>query len=161
MNQSESTDSNSPEEKKTCIGCGRPLLKRGATWLCIECNRDQFDVADLFDDQPEDDGYILIECPGASLYKPGTNEVVEGVRFVDEDDPSKGHEIVGSPVYPPNHRNRRRIKQQAYGKIRRCQACQDYTIRMRRKEGADFFIPSPKYPGRKKLKSVTHSTYRG
>ena len=161
MNQSESSDSSSAQEKKTCINCGRPLIKRGAAWLCIECNRDQFDVADLFEDQPEDDGYILIECPGATLYKPGTNEIVEGARFIDDEDPSKGCEIIGSSVYPPNHRNRRRIKREAYGKIRRCQACQDYTIRMRRKEGADFFIPSHKYPGRKKLKSITHSSYRG
>lgn len=151
----------SHEEKKSCINCGRPLIKHRAAYLCIECNRDQFDVADLFDDQPEDDGYALIECPGASLYKPGTNDVIEGARFIDDNDPEKGHEIVGSPVYPPNHRNRRRIKREAYGKIRRCQACQDYTVRMRRKEGADFFIPSTKYPGRKKLKSVTHSSYRG
>ena len=37
-------------------------------------------------------------------------------------------------------------------------SCQDYTVRMRRKEGPDFYIPSHKHPNRKKLKSVQHTT---
>ncbi|MDH4034406.1 MAG: hypothetical protein OEV80_11475, partial [candidate division Zixibacteria bacterium] len=51
------------------------------------------------------------------------------------------------------------IKREALGSIRRCQACQDYTVRMRRKEGADFCIPSSKFPHRKTLKSVHHVSY--
>ncbi|MEW5994038.1 MAG: hypothetical protein AB1744_06545 [Candidatus Zixiibacteriota bacterium] len=80
------------------------------------------------------------------------------MKWLDPDDPSAGYEIVKHPVYAPNHTKRRRIKREVLGKIRRCQACQDYTVRMRRKEGPDFFIPSSKYPGRKKLKSVHHVT---
>jgi hypothetical protein len=62
-------------------------------------------------------------------------------------------------VYAPTHSRRRRIKAEAFGKIRRCAACQDLTVRLRRREGPDFFIPSSKHPGRKKLKSVTYRTW--
>jgi len=107
----------------------------------------------------ESSEFVFVECPGATLYEQGTNNVIAGVRFIDNDDPFKGYKIIGEPIFAPNHRRRRRIKREALGKIRRCRACQDYTVRMRRREGADFFIPSPKHPGRTKLKSVRHVSY--
>ena len=138
-----------------CINCGRKLSGKKGVRLCPKCNVQSQEYAGIFKDD-FDDGYVFITCPGATLYKPGTNEILCGARFNDNDD---GYVIVDHPVYAPNHKRRRRIKKDAVGKIRRCQACQDYTIRMRRKEGEDFFIPSHKYPGRKKLKSVEHLNY--
>jgi hypothetical protein len=147
------------DEKKKCINCNRPLLKRQGVWLCIQCNSDEIDVSQIFIDPPESDETIFIECPGATLYEPGTNSVVGGVEYNDNDDPTKGYKIIGESVFAPNHSKRRRIKRDAIGSIRRCQACQDYTIRMRRREGADFCIPSSKFPSRTSLKTVHHVSY--
>ncbi len=89
---------------------------------------------------------VLITCYGATLYDPDTNEVIAGVRFVDESDPSKGYEIVNRPVYGPRHVKRRWVKKDDRHLIRRCESCQDHTIRMRRREGPDLYIPSRKGP---------------
>lgn len=149
---------------KTCINCGNELERHKGLWLCPDCNSNEFpavedslDAARTFEDSDE---YVFIECPGATLYEPGTTVVTSGAKFNDENDPSKGCQIVGQPVFAPTHTQKRRIKREALGKIRRCQGCQDYTIRMRRPEGPDFFIPSTRFPNRKKLKSVTHTSVR-
>jgi len=147
------------EDVKSCINCGRELLKQKGVWLCPGCNSPDVDASQIFIDDHEDNEHIFIECPGATLYEEGTHNVIAGVKFHDNEDPFKGHKIIGEPVFAPNHRKRRRIKREALGRIRRCQACQDYTIRMQRREGADFFIPSSKHPNRKKLKSVQHLSY--
>ena len=149
----------SDETLGRCINCGGELELHHGVRLCPRCNSD--DLAMPFIMQDDDDEYVFIECPGASLYDPDTGEVIAGARFLDEDDPTKGYRIVDRPVHPPTHRRWRRIRKDALGHIRRCQACQDYTIRMRRKEGADFFIPSNKYPGRTKLKSISHNSLIG
>lgn len=146
------------DKEKRCVNCGRSLVVKNGVWLCPHCNSGEIDPSRIFIADGESDEYVFVECPGATLYGPDSNEVIAGVKWRDENDPSKGHEIVNNPVYAPAHTRRRRVKKEAFGKIRRCQACQDYTVRMRRKEGTDFFIPSPRHPGRKKLKSVTHST---
>ena len=147
------------DDKKRCINCGRPLYQQQGIWLCVKCNSRDIDAARIFIDEKESDDTVFIECPGATLYEPGTHNVIAGVKFHDNDDPFKGYKIIDKPVYAPNHTRRRRIKREALGRIRRCQACQDYTIRMQRKEGPDFFIPSSKFPHRTKLKSVQHVTY--
>jgi hypothetical protein len=149
----------SPAEKqespvKKCINCNRPLIRHHNSWLCPLCNPDSFELGDIFRDEVNHEEYVFIECPGATLYEPGTNNVIAGVKFIDDDDPEKGYEIVREPIFAPTHTRRRRIRREAIGKIRRCQGCQDYTVRMRRREGPDFFIPSVKHPNRKKLKSV-------
>ncbi len=100
------------------------------------------------------DDKIFIECYGATVYKPGTGEIEAGVRFLDEKDPSKGYEIVGHQVFAPDHKKRRLIKKSHWGSIRRCQACQDLTVRLLRPEGPDFFIPNPRQPNKRQLKSV-------
>ena len=146
-------------DKKRCINCGRPLYQQQGIWLCVKCNSRDIDAARVFIDEKESDDTVFIECPGATLYEPGTHNVIAGVKFHDNDDPFKGYKIVDKPVYAPNHTKRRRIKREALGRIRRCQACQDYTIRMQRKEGPDFFIPSSKFPHRTKLKSIQHVSY--
>jgi hypothetical protein len=147
------------KDEKTCIHCGRRLTGKNGVWLCLRCNSRDLEYTRIFIEEREDDDYIFIECPGATLYEQGTNEIKTGARFLDDDDPQKGYEIVDHPVYAPTHTKRRRIKREALGKIRRCQGCQDYTVRMRRKEGPDFFVPSVKHPRRKKLKSVEFVTY--
>jgi len=146
-------------DKKRCINCGRPLYQQQGIWMCVKCNSRDIDAARVFIDEKESDDTVFIECPGATLYEPGTHNVIAGVKFHDNDDPFKGYKIVDKPVYAPNHTKRRRIKREALGRIRRCQACQDYTIRMQRKEGPDFFIPSSKFPHRTKLKSIQHVSY--
>jgi len=106
------------------------------------------------DDEVKDGDKLFIECPGATIYEPGTRNIIAGVKFVDESDPSNGYEIVGSPVYAPEHKKRRLVKKEHLGSIRRCKACQDLTVRMMRPEGPDFYIPNPKHPRKNKLKSV-------
>lgn len=140
----------------TCINCGRNLVMHHGRMICLQCNSDELNYTDIFKDNHDDDRFVMIECPGATLYEPGTNNVIAGV---DLDHPTKPGRIVEHPVYAPNHKKKRRIKKEAEGKIRRCRACQDYTIRMRRKEGADFYIPSVRHPQRKKLKTVEYVTY--
>src|SRR5574341_1590369 len=130
---------------KKCINCQKPLVERKGVLVCLQCNPEQLDYTEIFEDK-KDDGYIFIDCPCATLYQPGTEIVAAGVKFHDENDPTKGFTIVKEPVYAPTHNKRRRIRRDALGKIRRCQGCQDYTVRMRRPEGPDFFIPSHKYP---------------
>lgn len=146
-------------DDQQCINCNGPLIEHKGIRLCPRCNSDQIDVSQLFIDESGSDRYVFIVCPGATLYDPETGAVTEGVKFLDDDDPSRGFEIIERPVYAPTHTKRRRIKTEAVGKLRRCQGCQDYTVRMRRPEGPDFCIPSWKFPNRKKLKSVRHSSY--
>lgn len=97
---------------------------------------------------------LFIECPGATVYEPGTRNITTGVNFIDENDPAKGHTIVDHPVFAPDHKKRRMIKKEHRNSIRRCQACQDLTVRLIRREGPDFFIPNPRFPRKKQLKPV-------
>ncbi len=144
---------------QTCINCGQPLTKKNGVRLCVRCNSETIDSSQIFIESSDEDDWVFIECHGATLYEEGTNDIKAGVKFNDDDDITKGHQIIEHPVYAPAHNKRRRVKREALGNIRRCQACQDYTVRMRRPEGADFYIPSNKHPNRKKLKSVNYRTY--
>ncbi len=101
-----------------------------------------------------DNDKIFIECPGATIYEPGTRNIIAGVRFYDEQEPSKGYEIVANPVYAPEHRGRRLVRKKDVNCLRRCQACQDLTVRMVRREGPDFYIPNPKHPKKRQLRSI-------
>jgi len=144
---------------KQCINCQQKLVIRDNLKICPLCNSQALEESQIFIETSESSNQIYITCHGATLYHEGTTEVSAGVKWNDENDPSKGYEIISHPVYAPTHTGRRRIKKEAIGRIRRCQGCQDYTIRMRRKEGKDFFIPSDKHPRRKNLKPVEHRTY--
>jgi hypothetical protein len=108
-----------------CSYCGRPLAAEGGLEICLFCNK----IATI-EDRPKAER-IPIECPGATLYDVDSGRVVGGVRWIDPDDFTRGYEIVGEPVYAPNHTARRLIEPGQVGKIVRCQACQDYTVRMR------------------------------
>jgi hypothetical protein len=108
---------------------------------------------DIQSETPFDDK-VFIECPGATIYESGTRNIIAGVRFFDEHDPTSGYEIVSHPVYATEHRRKRLVKKEDAHSIRRCQACQDLTIRMMRREGPDFYIPNPRFPNKKRLKPV-------
>ncbi|MDF1543863.1 MAG: hypothetical protein P1R58_02030 [bacterium] len=144
-------------ETHQCVNCGRELVERNGVLLCLNCNSNDLDSTQPFHDDSIPHDSVFIECPGATLYEPGTNNVIGGVKFLDNEDPFRGWKIIGEPIFAPTHRRRRMIKKEALGRIRRCEGCQDYTVRMRRKEGPDFYIPSTKDPKRKKLKSVKHT----
>ena len=73
----------------------------------------------------------MIECPGATLYDVESGAVLQGVKWRDAELISQGYDVVGQPLYAPNHTARRLIDAAQVGKITRCQACQDYTVRMR------------------------------
>jgi len=143
------------DEVRKCINCERELVQRNSVWVCLHCNTSVDAEYKEIIEGADGDEFVFIECPGATLYEPGTNNVIRGVKFINDDDPFMGYRIIGESVYAPTHTKKRRIKREAIGKIRRRQGCQDLTIRMRRPEGPDFFIPSSKYPGRTKLKPVT------
>jgi len=139
-----------PDRKERCHQCGNPLEAIGGLPFCTRCNDREGEfynpLSSSINDFADNNDRVLITCHGATLYDPVTNDVIAGVRFVDENDPSRGHEIVGRPVYGPKHVRRRWVKKDDVHLIRRCESCQDYTIRMKRKEGPDLYIPSRKGP---------------
>ncbi|MCP4568619.1 MAG: hypothetical protein GY841_13665 [FCB group bacterium] len=139
-------------EQGKCQICGVELQKIGELWLCPQCNDHQsLDIDSISESLSvfaDEDRRLLIECPGATLYLPGTNEVTAGAQFLDAQDPTRGHKIINRPVYGPQHVRRRWIKKEDAHLIRRCQSCQDHTVRMKRKEGPDLYIPSLKNPQR-------------
>ena len=108
-----------------CSQCGRPLTIEGGLEICLVCNR-MAEAAEV-----GAAAKVVIECPGATLYDVESGQVLEGAKWLDPDDPAAGFEIVGRPVLAPGHTARRLIEAHQAGKITRCQACQDYTVRMR------------------------------
>jgi hypothetical protein len=127
-----------------CTHCGRPLAAEGGLEICLYCNQ----IATI-EDLPQREK-IPIECPGATLYDVETGRVVGGVQWVDPDDFSRGFDIVEAPVYAPNHTARRLIEPGQVGKIVRCQACQDFTVRMRANQRPH---PSPEGPSAARRKA--------
>jgi ribosomal protein L40E len=146
-------------QNNLCVNCSQELIRKGNVSICLRCNSELLTEAEIFIDGADNQEHVFIECPGATLYHEGTNDIEAGAKFIDDDDPSRGYEIIDHAVYAPTHIKKRRIKVEAYGRVRRCRGCQDLTVRMRRQEGPDFFVPSPKYPGRTKLKPVKYRTY--
>ncbi|MDD4052134.1 MAG: hypothetical protein PHR28_09595 [candidate division Zixibacteria bacterium] len=114
---------------------------------CTDALGDRFGaLAQSLADFTADTDRIVISCPGATLYLPDSDQVTAGVHFFDGNDPLQGYEIIGHPVYGSAHVAHRWVKRQDAHLIRRCQSCQDLTVRMRRKEGPDLFIPSRRHP---------------
>lgn len=108
-----------------CPHCGRPLEAEGGLELCLICN--EF----ISPEDEKDSAKVVLECPGVTLYDVETGQITQGVKWHDPQDVGKGFEIVGQPVYAPNHATRRVIDADQLGKITRCRACQDYTVRKR------------------------------
>ena len=142
-----------------CVSCGAKLIFESRTRLCTKCNTPETKsylvtlgkaLGDIDQHEP-----IVIECPGASICDSETGMVNEGAEFIDKPDGSYEVKIVSRPVYPPGHTRKKLISPEIFGRVRRCQACQDYTVRQMRREGPDFCAPSSKFPNRTKLKTVT------
>lgn len=137
----------SPQE--SCHICGRKLQDVGGLYLCPHCNDSNSESLGLLSasitDFAKDADKVLIECPGATLYRHGTDEVASGVKFLNDDFPYE-YEIIGNSVFGPHHVRHRWVRKEDLHLIRRCQSCQDYTVRMRRKEGSDLYIPSRRGP---------------
>ena len=141
---------------KRCSICGRELETVNDVKICMKCNDRYGDYYNFFADAVEDFGSeegedkILIECPGASLYDETNSDVVQGVKWNDPRDFSKGYKIIDKPVYAPDHQPRRLIPRDKADNICRCQACQDLTIRMRtynnQKMRGDYQQESPMMP---------------
>ena len=66
------------KDDKTCIHCKRQLVHKNGVWLCLACNSRDLEYTRIFIEEKEDDDYVFIDCPGATLYEDGTNEVVAG-----------------------------------------------------------------------------------
>jgi hypothetical protein len=103
--------------------------------LCIPCNDKYGRYYNFFQSasaefQKEKDR-VRIECPGATIYDASNTRVVQGVKWNDPRDFSKGYCIIGKPVYAPAHKKYRLVPQDRARNISRCQACQDLTVRMR------------------------------
>jgi hypothetical protein len=110
--------------KKLCAHCGRPLSHEGGVDLCLVCNQ-------LLAPEDAESSKVVIECPGVTLYDVETGAVLQGVKWLDPDNVAVGFEIVGKQMFAQGHVARRVIEAESLGKITRCRACQDYTVRMR------------------------------
>ena len=108
-----------------CTHCDRPLANEGGIYLCLACNL----VATPAELQVQPK--VVIECPGATLYDVESGKTLEGVKWNDPRDYSKGYVIIKNEVFAPKHTSRRLVAADQVGIIARCQACQDYTVRMR------------------------------
>ncbi len=149
------------EGTQVCSHCGDDLQIISGLPICPRCNDTRGEFLNFFSrtaaDFGADSDKVLIECHGATLYKPGTNDIEAGVKFRDANDPSQGFDLIGAPVYGPKHVAKRWVKKDDLHLIRRCQSCQDLTIRMRRKEGPDLYIPSRRHPNyRAETASLMH-----
>ena len=111
------------------------MSREGGVDICLVCN-------EFLAPQDAEDAKLVIECPGATLYDVETGEVLQGVKWHDADDVSQGYEIVGTPIFAPRHAARRVIEAGNCGKITRCRACQDYTVRMRAQQ-RDHTVQGP------------------
>lgn len=142
--------------KELCPICGKAMRRFNDHDICVNCNDRYGDYYNFFanavKDFKKDDGEdnVLIECPGATIYDENNGEVVEGVKWIDPLDFSKGHKIMGKPVYAPNHQPKRLIPRDKANNICRCRACQDLTIRMRthnnQKRRHEYHQDSPMMP---------------
>lgn len=158
------TDQLSPDPANAvCQSCGGDLLFVDENRFCPKCNtqnnREFAESLSKMVSLTPGDLPQFIDCPGASVYDEQTGDVIEGADFIELDNESYEVKLVERAVFPPGHHGKRMIKPEHFGKIRRCQSCQDYTVRLRRKEGVDFCVPSTKYPNRKKLKTIEFVTH--
>lgn len=113
-----------PRLKKICTRCGRPLSLEGGVDICLVCNQ-------LAVGEEADSAKVVIECPGVTLYDVETGAVLQGVKWHDPENVGLGFEIVIKQMFAQGHVARRVIEAESLGKITRCRACQDYTVRMR------------------------------
>jgi hypothetical protein len=123
------------QDNNRCHICGRRLTEFKGVRLCLPCTDRYGDYYRFFQSASRDFrnsmDKIIIECPGATIYDSGNTRVVQGVKWNDSHDFSKGYQIVGKAIFAPNHRKHRVIDRDKANNICRCQSCQDLTVRMR------------------------------
>jgi len=143
-------------EERICAICGKRMREFKGIYMCLECN-DKYGeyynfLSDAVSDFKKSDGkdMVMIECPGATVYDETNTKVIKGVKWKDPNDYTQGYEIIGSPVYAPGHNPKRLIPRDKLNNIARCQACQDFTVRMRifnnQKLKGDYSHESPLLP---------------
>jgi len=123
-------------------------------YLCLPCNEKYGDYYNFFTaaskEYQDSNDHVVIECPGATIYDESNTRVVQGVKWNNDKDHSQGYEIVGRPVHAPNHKRTRRVPKDKARHLSRCQACQDFTVRMRiynqQKDKQDYQQNSPLMP---------------
>ncbi len=120
-----------------CPICGKKMREFNDVRICVDCNDRYGDYYNFFSRAVQEfkgsDGreMVIIECPGATIYADDNMTVARGVKWNDPGDFSRGFVIVDKPVYAPNHQAKRAIPKEKANNICRCQACQDFTIKMR------------------------------
>lgn len=114
--------------------------------ICLVCNEKYGEYYNFFRTASRDfqdaQDVITIECPGVTIYDDSNTRVVQGVKWIDDRDHSKGYEIIGKQIFAPNHSKMRRVAKDNAKYISRCQGCQDFTIRMRiynQQKGKDVY----------------------
>ncbi len=104
-------------------------------YLCLPCNDKYGEYYNFFKSASQEfygaQDKVAIECPGVTIYDDSNSRVIRGVKWNDERDHTKGYEIIGQQIFAPNHKKTRLVDQDKAGNISRCQACQDFTVRMR------------------------------
>jgi len=133
---------------KLCSHCGRTLTVQGGIEICLACNQ-MAAPSELL--EPEK---TVIECPGATVYDVESGEILQGVRWLDPEQPGRDFEIVGRPLYAPNHKSRRLVAAEQVGKITRCRACQDYTVRMRAQQRSQPVQQRGPSPARRRAENL-------
>ncbi|NIP41468.1 MAG: hypothetical protein GWO41_06635 [candidate division Zixibacteria bacterium] len=125
------------DKHEICPICGKRMGKFNHVHICVECNDRYGDYYNFFanavGEYKGDEGreMVMIECPGATIYDKTNTKVVQGVKWKDPHDFSKGYAIIKKRVYAPDHQPKRVIPRDKINNICRCQACQDLTIKMR------------------------------
>jgi hypothetical protein len=124
-------------EGRICAICGKRMQEFKGIFMCLECNDKYGEYYSFFSNAVSEfkgaggQDVVLIDCPGASVYDESNTEVVRGVKWNDQNDFSNGYTIVGTPVFAPGHKPKRMVPKDKAKNIGRCQACQDFTVRMR------------------------------
>ncbi|MBD3217106.1 MAG: hypothetical protein GF310_02435 [candidate division Zixibacteria bacterium] len=144
------------DNQEICPICGKQMKKFNDVFICVECNDRYGDYYNFFanavSEYKGDDGreMVMIDCPGATIYDENNSEVVQGAKWNDPRDFSKGYTIIGKRVYAPDHQPKRVIPKEKVNNICRCQACQDLTIKMRtynnQRARGDYVQDSPMMP---------------
>ncbi len=124
-----------PSHSQRCHICGRPMREFKGVSLCLPCNEKYGEFYGFFNNASKDFAdqkeFVVIDCPGATVYDESNTRVVQGVKWHDDKDHAQGFEIVGKQIFAPNHMKTRRVPKDKAKNISRCQACQDFTVRMR------------------------------
>jgi hypothetical protein len=122
---------------RICAICGKQMRKFKGIFMCLECNDKYGEYYNFFSSAVSDykrhDGtdVVLVNCPGATIYDETNATIIRGVKWNDQNDFTQGHTVVGSPIYAPGHKPKRVVPRDKIKNISRCQACQDFTVRMR------------------------------